>query len=375
MALSVKPFSEIVSDQVSSIQGQMTDIQFPEGSFELALVESNAGMTLWLQAIMLQVAAQIYASSSTGTALDTWMAQFGFIRNGATQASGLETFARNTTTTQGLVQVNALVSTQVGSIQYKVYQDSTNPNWNPSLGGYVLAPSVNEIEVPIQAVVAGSSGNASPGAINTIISSIVGIDSVTNDAAFINGQDQETDASFRARFINYINSLYAGTLLAYETAITNGTPAIFYKIAENKDFNLATQYGMNSIFIDDGSGDPPDSLIDSILEKINAVRGLSIQNGVYAASPLTANMTLTIEIDPAFNQAQIIEAITFSVTNYVGLLNVGQPIIFTKLYQLIYQASSGVIEASNLLINGVAADLVPTLKQRAYMGTFVISVS
>lgn len=375
MALSVKPFSEIVSDQVSSIQGSMEDIQFPEGSFELALVESNAGMTLWLQAIMLQVAAQIYASSSTGTALDTWMAQFGFIRNGATQASGLETFSRNTTTTQGLVQVNALVSTQVGSIQYKVYQDSTNPNWNPSLGGYVLAPGISSIDVPIQAVVAGSSGNASPGAINTIISSIVGIDSVTNDAAFINGQDQETDASFRARFINYINSLYAGTLLAYETAITNGTPAIFYKIAENKDADLVTQYGMNSIFVDDGSGDPPDSLIASVLEKINAVRGLSIQNGVYAATPLTANMTLTIEIDPAFNQAQVIEAITFSVTNYVGLLNVGQPIIFTKLYQLIYQASSGVIEASNLLINGVAADLVPTLKQRAYMGTFVISVS
>jgi len=375
MALSVKPFSEIVSDQVSSIQGSMEDIQFPEGSFELALVESNAGMTLWLQAIMLQVAAQIYASSSTGTALDTWMAQFGFIRNGATQASGLETFSRNTTTTQGLVQLNALVSTQVGSIQYKVYQDSTNPNWNPSLGGYVLAPGISSIDVPIQASVAGSSGNASPGAINTIISSIVGIDSVTNDAAFINGQDQETDASFRARFINYINSLYAGTLLAYETAITNGTPAIFYKIAENKDSDLVTQYGMNSIFIDDGSGDPPDSLIASILEKINAVRGLSIQNGVYAATPLTANMTLTVEIDPAFNQAQVIEAITFSVTNYVGLLNVGQPIIFTKLYQLIYQASSGVIEASNLLINGVAADLVPTLKQRAYMGTFVISVS
>lgn len=375
MALSVKPFSEIVSDQVSSIQGSMEDIQFPEGSFELALVESNAGMTLWLQAIMLQVAAQIYASSSTGTALDTWMAQFGFIRNGATQASGLETFSRNTTTTQGLVQVNALVSTQVGSIQYKVYQDSTNPNWNPSLGGYVLAPGISSIDVPIQAVVAGSSGNASPGAINTIISSIVGIDSVTNDAAFINGQDQETDASFRARFINYINSLYAGTLLAYETAITNGTPAIFYKIAENKDADLVTQYGMNSIFVDDGSGDSPDSLIASILEKINAVRGLSIQNGVYAATPLTANMTLTIEIDPAFNQAQAIEAITFSVTNYVGLLNVGQPIIFTKLYQLIYQASSGVIEASNLLINGVAADLVPTLKQRAYIGTFVISVS
>ena len=375
MALSVKPFSEIVSDQVSSIQGSMEDIQFPEGSFELALVESNAGMTLWLQAIMLQVAAQIYASSSTGTALDTWMAQFGFIRNGATQASGLETFSRNTTTTQGLVQVNALVSTQVGSIQYKVYQDSTNPNWNPSLGGYVLAPGISSIDVPIQAVVAGSSGNASPGAINTIISSIVGIDSVTNDAAFINGQDQETDASFRARFINYINSLYAGTLLAYETAITNGTPAIFYKIAENKDADLVTQYGMNSIFVDDGSGDPPDSLIASVLEKINAVRGLSIQNGVYAATPLTANMTLTIEIDPAFNQAQVIEVITFSVTNYVGLLNVGQPIIFTKLYQLIYQASSGVIEASNLLINGVAADLVPTLKQRAYMGTFVISVS
>ena len=110
MALSVKPFSEIVSDQVSSIQGSMEDIQFPEGSFELALVESNAGMTLWLQAIMLQVAAQIYASSSTGTALDTWMAQFGFIRNGATQASGLETFSRNTTTTQGLGMYRCFVS-------------------------------------------------------------------------------------------------------------------------------------------------------------------------------------------------------------------------------------------------------------------------
>lgn len=374
MPLTTKDFNTLVSDQVASMQAKLPNLQFPIGSPNLSLVEANAGVGLWMQAIVLQQLALCRAGSCTGSDLDSFFLIFKFFRNGAQDSSGQVTFFRNTTTNQATVKVGSLVQASASLVQFQVYADTSNPNFNISLNAYVLAPSVASISVPVVALVAGLNGNVNAGAINQIASSIVGVDSVNNAQPFTNGYARESDDSYRQRFPDFINSLTSGNLLAYKTAIRNGTPSVFYKIAENVDINGNLQLGFVTIIIDDGSGSPPTSLIDNIFAKVDAVRALSVQIGVYPVVILTANLAVSVELNPLFDAPTIVQAIKDKVGDYVSSLQIGQKLIATKIYQLIYEASAGIIEASGLLINGSPSDLTPTFKERVFIGTFSVSV-
>lgn len=373
MPLTVKDFDALVSDQVESIQGDVPAFQFPVGSVSLAIVESNAGVALWMQGIATQVLALSRASSSTGADLDSWMAQFGFARNGASAASGLVNLSRFVGVSAVYIHAGDIVQTSVGRIQFEVYANVSDPNWVPSQNAYLLNAGDLLISVPVIALVAGSSGNVIANAIDQA-ASFLPVDTIANPSAFTNGEDAETDASYRARFITWINSRSLGTLLAYQSAITDGTPTVISNIGENKNFSGATQLGFNSVIIDDGSGAPPASLITLISNKINTVRALGIQYGVYAVVVLNANITCDLSINPLARSSEVIEAVETAISNYMKTLQIGQTLIFTKLYQVIYDASNEIIEASNLLINSVGADLVPTFKQRIYPGTITVSI-
>lgn len=373
MPLTVKDFDTLVSDQVESIQGDVPAFEFPVGSVNLAIVESNAGIALWMQGISTQVLALSRASSSTGEDLDTWMAQFGFSRNGASAASGTVNLSRFVATNAVYIQAGDIVQTSVGHIQFEVYANTSDPNWVPAQNAYLLNAGDTLISVPVIALVAGSSGNVIAGAIDQA-AGFIPVDTITNPDGFTNGSDSESDSSYRARFVTWINSRSLGTLLAYQSAITDGTPTIFYKIAENINFTGATQLGFVTVVIDDGSGSPPASLITLISNKINTVRALAIQYGVYAVVVLSANITVDLSINPLSSSSEVIQSVKTAIVNYIKTLQIGQTLIFTKLYQVIYDASSEIIEASNLLINGVGTDLVPTFKQRIYSGTITVSI-
>jgi uncharacterized phage protein gp47/JayE len=373
MPLTVKDFDTIVSDQVESIQGSVPNFQFPIGSVNLAIVESNAGVSLWMQGIAIQVNALSRASSSTGKDLDSFMADFGFERNSASAASGPVTLSRNVATNAVYIQAGDIVQTSVGHIQFEVYADTSDPNWVPTQNAYLMDIGVLSINVPVIALVKGSSGNVIAGAIDQA-ASFIPVDTISNADAFTNGVDEESDSSFRARFIVWINSRSLGTLLAYQAAITDGTPTIFSKVAENTNFTGSTQLGFNTIIIDDGSGNPPSSLITLISQKIDQVRALGIQYGVYPVVVLTANITVNVSIAPLASSSDVIQDIKDAISEYMSTLQIGQTLIFTKLYQVIYDASNQIVEVSGLLINGVATDLVPTFKQRIYPGTISVSI-
>jgi uncharacterized phage protein gp47/JayE len=375
MTVETQTYDELVSNQITAIQAQNGQIQFPVGSVELAIVQANAGLGLWMQAIVLQLLAQTRAASCVGTQLDSFFNQFNFYRNLANTSSGQVIFSRNTSTNQALVPVGSLVQTQAPSIQFSVYADDTNSNYNPTLMAYVLAPTISSISIPVVCTKTGIIGNVNAGAIIQIASPIVGIDAVNNPSPLTNGYAQESDSSYLSRFVPYINSLSLGTILALETAITNGTPQIFYNILPNKNISDLSDPGFVTIIIDDGSGSPPTSLINLISQKIGATIAAGITYGVYPVSVLTANFTFTLTLDSSYIQSDIITLIQNNIGIYISSLEIGQTVVITKIYQIIYNSSAAVLDVTGLLINGISSDLVPTISQRAYVGTYDITVT
>ena len=86
------------------------------------------------------------------------------------------------------------------------------------LQGDVYEVMVMSLDVPVQAVQPGISGNVAANSINLLRSSIPNITNITNVAAFSDGKEEETDLGRKARFALYIQSLARATRGALEYA-------------------------------------------------------------------------------------------------------------------------------------------------------------
>jgi uncharacterized phage protein gp47/JayE len=374
MALPTKSFNQIVTDQATAMQAQTNNIKFPVGSINLGLIQANAGIGLWIQAMVLEALNQFFANTARGINLDTWMAQFQFTRNAATQTTGNCTFSRFTATGQAVVPVGSQVETTSPSIiVFTVYADTDNPNYSAVLDGYVMANTVATVSVPVIANVAGTSGNVGENTINAIVGTIVGVDQVNNPLAFSDGEDAESDAAFFARFILFINSLFAASLSAVEYAVSSVADVRKSKVVSNKNQAGDEQRGFFYVSIYPYST----ANYNAVVTTVSRVRGLTIDFGVYEAAALAADVTATVTIQQGYVSNDVKDQIIASITTFINstAIQIGGTLRLSDLIWLIKSANeSAIISISGLQINSVAADLTSTNFQLIVPGAFNISI-
>ena len=365
--LNTLTFAQIVQQIAAAAQAK-APLPYNLGSVELALAEADASVAQWLQSLIVQVLATTRASTSQGADLDSWMADFGLTRLPATQATGVLTFSRYTPTNAATIAVGTQVQSQDGTVTYAVIADATQPTYNASLNAYVIPAGTASATVSAQAVTAGSAGNVQIGVLTSLTSPIPGVDTVTNAAAITNGIDAESDAALRARFQLYIQSLEKGTLAAVGYALASMQQGITYTLTENQTYAGAQQLGYFYVVIDNGTGSPPASLISAAGAAIDAVRPVGVQFNVYAPQIVTANIAVNVTAQPGYTLFTVQSAVVTAITNYVNGLTLGQPLMWSYLYSLIYGVA-GVQEATGLTVNGGTADLPCTTQQVIKAGT------
>ena len=374
MAISSQDFTTIVRNQVAAIQGAVAGfIDLTIGSVLRAIVEANAAVALWLQGMILTLLATTRASTSSGSDLDSWMADYGITRLPAVAASGQVTFSRFTPTMQAIVPVGATVETADGSQQFTVLADTTNPAYSASLNGFVVAPGYAGVTVTVQAVVAGSAANASAGQVSTLTQSIPGIDTVSNAAAFINGVDAETDAALRARFLVFLAGLSKATKAAIGFAIQSVQDGVSYTLVENQTYAGVAQPGYFYAVVDDGTGHPTSIFLNTVANAIDEVRPITSTFGVYGPTLLTAGVVMTLTTAAGYNHSATTSLVTTALQSYINSLPMGQELPFTKLAQIAYDTSPGVTNVTAITLNGAAADLVATSAQIIKAGTITVN--
>ena len=133
---------------------------------------------------------------------------------------------------------------------------------------------------------------------------------------------------------------------------------INFTIVENIDYTTnAARLGYFYVIVDDGSGSPPASLITNIYNAIDPIRAASIAFEVHGPTIAMAAVTLKIVVVPAITHDTIAIVVQNAITNYVDSLAYGGSLALTRLIQVAYDASPSVVNVSNVLINGVAADI------------------
>jgi hypothetical protein len=413
--LPTQSFATIVANTVAQIQGNSSRlVNFALGSTLRAIVDGFAGLFLWFQAMVLQLLLAIRLSTSVGTDVDTWTADFmpiipgsqsaalpnGSPRLGASASTGLATFSRfsaapiailipaassityvnngNGTFTATLTNAGTSPATTVGvqnqAVTFAVVVDTANTAFSATLGGYVIPAGVTSVTIPVQSLTPGSIGNIAVGALAVLSGSNVpaGVDQVTNSAAFANGVNQETDAQLKARFPLFIQSLRQGTAGAIQFAVASIQVGMQSEIFNCEDPNGATDFGAFTVFVDDGSGDIPAATLATAQSAIFAIAAAGSRPMVLAATALLVSPSMVVTVASGFNSGVVTSQVVAAITAAINGTGLGNTLSYLGLAAQAF-AIPGVADITSYTLNSGTSDIVPGMGQTIKTGTTTIS--
>lgn len=394
--LPIQSFNTLVANQQAAILASASAlVDFQEGSILQALIEANAGNSLWIQALMSALLAVTRLQTSKGNDVDTFIKQFGYSRPAAVAASGIVNFSRvNTTGASYIPATTTIVSTSSTSVQFRTVINSALSYYDPTTNSYVLANGITDIDVPVVCTATGISGNINVGQIDTINSPLINVPTVTNSSAFTNGSEAASDTVTKADFVLYLQGLSRATYQAIEFAIVNtplyGPQIKRYQIIENKNTSGVTQYGFFFVVVDDGTGSPPTPLIDGVRSNIELYRGLAIQYDVIPPVTTTIILVIQLTINTSMDlalQTQVTSNVKAALNSYINGLPIGGTKIiaippntsgflyFSELYDVIFNADPNIISIANLTANAGTSDIALDFKHVALTSNGNISIT
>jgi hypothetical protein len=256
------------------------------------------------------------------------------------------------------VPVGTTVLSNDGSLSFTVIADTTNPSYDAALLGYIAPLGVASVSVPVQAAVGGAAYNVNAGTIALLSSSIPGIDTVTNPAAFGNGRDAESDAALKTRFVEYIAGLSKGTLLAVGAAVASVQPGLTYSIFPNSDPNGNFLPGHFVVTVDDGSGNPQQSLLNEVYAAVDTVRAIAETFSVHGPTIVPVTISMTIAVAAGVDKPTAQGLVVAAIQSFVDNLAVGAILSFNIVPKLAFDVlpAGQITDVSSLLVNGKFGD-------------------
>jgi uncharacterized phage protein gp47/JayE len=374
MAFQIRDFRSIVAGCINWMKSTTTKINdYNVGSVARTIIEAPAAeMDELYQNILIGLKEAIPVSVYT---------TFGFDRIPAEAASGVVRFST------GGPLATAPIVIQLGTVVR--ISATTTPYATLAAGTIQIGQSYVDILVSAQS--AGVSGNCDAGAIDELVSSITGINSVTNPSPLINGRDEETDDQRRTRFRGYISTLARGT----KTAVEYGA-----KTAKLVDANgLITEYVAHASVIEPYVTDStqPISLVDVyvhngasatstelVAEAQRVVDGYYDDAGkavpgwkaagvkcvVSAASDKAITVTGNLTVQTGYVEADAIAAATNAVKAYIQGLGVGETVVLAELIAIIKRDIVGVY---NITLSAPLADVTCAINEKAIPGTVTLT--
>ncbi|MGB9813539.1 MAG: baseplate J/gp47 family protein [Thermovenabulum sp.] len=329
-----------------------SDIDKSEGSF---IYDALAPVALELAQAYVEldrILQIVFAQTSYGEWLDKRAAEFSIYRRAGTKAIGQVKFTGNDGT---VIPVGTLVQTESG-LQFQTKAEVTIQ------GGVAVAD--------IEAVETGSQYNVPANTITEMPVQIVGVISVTNEAPTTGGTDEENDASLLNRL-----------LIKVQTPATSGN-ANHYKlwalevagVGNAKVFPLWNGPGTVKVVIIDSNKQPASTdIVNAVATHIEENRPIGAQVTVQSAQALAINVSATIVRNTNYTLEQVTTNVQNKITEYLKSIAFKQSYVsYAQIGSLILD-SEGVLDYSNLTINGGTANISIGDEQVAVLGQVVLN--
>ena len=367
---SSKTYKNLLTEKLQLIPNS---IDKQEGSIIFTAIAPNSYELAMFYEFLTLIQLQGSWRTATGVNLDDWAALRSVYRRSATKA-----------VREGTFNIAIPEGTRFATVEGDII--------------YTTGALIEGTKYQLICEEAGQIGNSYVGDL-LAIDYVNGLESAVLGDIIIPGEDEETDESLRARFVQSMQlQPFGGNLIAYKNKIEeiDGVglcqvyPADQYEggstvlcVVIDSQYNLATQ-----------------TLIDEIQEIICPIYNRTITNGGYGFAPIGAKVTIqtgtllqvniscTLQVSsgqPSDYQTQVENKIREYIR--VAMDNWATPIITDAVaYNVaIYRARivqyileiENVINVTNLLINGADSDLVltenGTIQQVATLGSVTIN--
>lgn len=321
MVFNLKLYSQIYEDIKNYIiahQSRVTD--FNTGSVISSQIEAFASEL-----------ALAYVEARAGfseVVLKLPFSIFDIPRNEAQRATGSVMFSRILTVGDITIPPGTQVATAAG-ILYETMAAATMLN------------GVGSVSVAIQAVDAGKTGNVAPGAINTIISGVNGVDSVVNAANVGGGVDEETVSEYLSRFRAYLMGLgksnrYGVIFGALLNERLRSASVVEHFPPKSGIYNF-------TLYLDDGSGTVDASTIAAVKAVVDGngteakpgYRAAGINGDYLAPSVVPIDVTADIYITYAIGPEVAKLEIDLALSDYLNAHIIGQDVIRAQLHKIL----------------------------------------
>lgn len=284
-----------------------------------------------IAAELWELAEQVFYSASPkyaeGNPLSATGKYIGISRKQATKAKGTERF-------NGTAGVNIPIG--------YIIETENDINFVTTESG--LITSNGYIDLDIEAVNVGSSGNAPVNTITKIINPLIGLNSITNIEETLGGQDMESDTTFRMRYAESTATGAGSTsdaIVANVLKVTNVIDCIATENDEDTTVNNIPPHSIETLV----KGGTDNDIAQAIFAKkpggikaygttstINVIDSQGITHPISFSRPTNTNVWIKVDVTttsdyPSDGNTQIQTA----VITYINSLKLGEDV---KIYKI-----------------------------------------
>lgn len=371
MAFQIKDFASITASCINWMKAasqRVTD--FNIGSVVRTMLEAVA-------AEIEELYQQYFVGLKEAIPVAVYNA-FNFAALAAQPAMGMVRVTITAQPTATVVQAGTVFSAAGVAVTYVASQDTT------------LNAGGTYVDVPVAASATGTLGNIAAGVSMTMAPQATGFVSAASLAAFVSGQDAESDDDRQSRFAAYITALSRGTVAALEygagtvmlfDASGNETERVKYALAVEPWLADNTQpVGLVNVYVHNGVGSTSAALVTQVSSVMygyydasgNAVPGYKAAGThcvVYAAADQALNVSAALTAAPGYVKASLLPSVTAALQAYINGLDIGASAIFAELVAL----AMNVDGVANFIPTTPTADVAPGANTKLVPGVITLT--
>lgn len=349
--IATKTQDEIKQDLANNMPNYQSTVGFPIGDFFTAIAKVLE--TLW--DLIVAVFNMLDIDNLTGDDLTRKCLQDrNIIRKSATYSSGILTVTGDFS-----LSIGDQFSTE-GGIVFEVTAATSDTDGTAN--------------VPVKCTTAGTSGNVAANTITQMPVTLSGVTSVTNEEAFPNSYNEESDDDLRQRYKDDVAMpITSGNIYHYKKWALEKTGVGNARVIPLWDGDNTVKV----VIIDANAQEADSTLVASVQEYIDPeISGtgegqapIGAYCTVVSATALNINITANVDYTNVANKTTVDTDINANIVNYLKSIAFKQDYVsYAKIGELILN-TSGVNDYNTLLINTGTTNISVTDEQVAIKGT------
>ena len=315
----MKTVDEIFQEMLTCF-GAKTGVELEAGCDLAVRLYAAAAQVYALYVQADWVARQAFPQTAEGDYLDLHAQLRSLQRKAATYAVGTLRFtAGEVSETDRAIPLGTVCMT-AGLVRFETTQAA------------VLKGGDTQVDVPAQALLAGSAGNISANTITAMAVAPVGIQSCSNPAPFLGGSDGETDEELRARILDTFQRLPNGANAAfYEQGALS-----FDQVAAASVLPRNRGVGTVDVVIATGSGQPDEDLLEELEAYFQVRREIAVDVQVLAPESVSLTLSVQVKAKDGWDSTAVCTEVKNMIQAWFSGERLGQDVLLAQLGNLIF---------------------------------------